>query len=328
MLCWLTDVHRYKVSVTTYARYMSTYEAINNSIGFYEVSEIDNKLLQDYINSIGDAGYSRSTIAKSYSLLKNYFDYLIAIRTIKYNPIYGVTIPSEKVLKHKTKKVKALSEEEKKLFLNQAFILNKNGTPRYRYRHLYVFMLNTGLRIGEVAALMKSDVDLEKRIVYVRHNISTVDKYAFCDKDIEDSTTTKFIKYIHEPKSETSVREIPLNNTAYEAAVNILNECSSADSEFFIVNSKGGLIDQRSIAENIEVIAQRAGIPKFGIHVFRHTFGSDLSNKGVPDREIADLMGHAYTTVTQKYVHKTQKRLKMAVEKLDEEIIDESNEDK
>ena len=93
MLCWLTDVHRYKVSVTTYARYMSTYEAINNSIGFYEVSEIDNKLLQDYINSIGDAGYSRSTIAKSYSLLKNYFDYLISIR-IKYNTIYGVTIPS------------------------------------------------------------------------------------------------------------------------------------------------------------------------------------------------------------------------------------------
>lgn len=319
MWSWLSEIHRYKVSVTTYARYVETYHAIEKNIGFYQVVNVDGKLIQDYLNSLGDAGYSRSTIAKSFSLLKNYFKYMVITQAIRYNPTYGVTIPSEKVLKHKTKKVTSLTEEDKQLFLEQAFIMNKNGTPRYRYRYLYVFMLNTGLRIGEIAALLKEDVDFEKRLIYVKHSISIVNKYAFNDEEIEKSASIKFIKYLHEPKSESSIRIVPLNQTAYDAAKNILKECSSRQSEFFVVNKNGNVIDPRSITNNIEVIAKRAGIDKFGVHVFRHTFGSDLSNKGVPDREIADLMGHAYTTVTQKYVHKTTEKLKGAVAKLDEE---------
>ena len=125
-----------------------------------------------------------------------------------------------------------------------------------------------------------------------------VSKYAFVDDKLERSTGKKCVCYLHELKTETGKRIVPMNQTAYDAAINILKTCSKKDGTLFVSTKSGEVLHSRSVEKNIKVIAEKAGICHFGVHVLRHTFGSNLSNSGVPDREIADLLRHAYTTVT------------------------------
>ena len=62
---------------------------------------------------------------------------------------------------------------------------------------------------------------------------------------------------------------------------------------------------------------KRAKIKNFRWHDLRHTYGSRLGMAGVSETEIARLMGHKATAMTQRYVHLSQGHLHDTVEKLD-----------
>lgn len=52
-------------------------------------------------------------------------------------------------------------------FKREAFSTFTNGKRKYQQAAAYVLMLNTGLRTGELLGLLNSDIDLERRIVYL-----------------------------------------------------------------------------------------------------------------------------------------------------------------
>lgn len=65
--------------------------------------------------------------------------------------------------------------------------------------------LETGLRIGELMALTWSDIDLKKKVLYVRHT------FRYFRKD------GKYIFEMHDTKTKNGRRTIPLTQKAYEA---------------------------------------------------------------------------------------------------------------
>ena len=52
------------------------------------------------------------------------------------------------------------------------------------------------------------------------------------------------------------------------------------------------------------------------MHDLRHTFATWLREKGVPELEIMQLMGHSSPTMTRSYAHSTHRILQEAVNKL------------
>lgn len=101
-----------------------------------------------------------------------------------------------------------------------------------------------------------------------------------------------------------------------EQALTDADDCSAKNSFLFVTTKEGGVVNTRSINQNFIAIAKQVGISQFGVHTLRHTFGTNLSDAEVPSREIADLMGHRYTTVTQKYIHKNVEHLRKAITKI------------
>lgn len=66
-----------------------------------------------------------------------------------------------------------------------------------------------------------------------------------------------------------------------------------------------------------EVACRRAGIPRCTPHDLRRTFASWLLQEGVPERDIADLLGHTKTNLVRSVYAKTSlDRLRGAVSKL------------
>ena len=59
-------------------------------------------------------------------------------------------------------------------FKREAFATFTNGKRKYQQAAAYILMLNTGLRTGELLGFLNSDIDLERRIVYLERGVKEV----------------------------------------------------------------------------------------------------------------------------------------------------------
>ena len=158
------------------------------------------------------------------------------------------------------------------------------------------FVLNTGLRLGEMLELRGKDLNLAAGIVKVNRTI--------------------YRKHIGTPKSGRG-REIPLN----QAAVSCLPKRLIKPHELVFKNREGNHWSEQQAKSQVWKAARNAGIRRIGWHVLRHTFASHLVIQGVPLKVVQELLGHASITMTERYSHLTPGAKKAAVEVLDRKIL-------
>ena len=63
-----------------------------------------------------------------------------------------------------------------------------------------------------------------------------------------------------------------------------------------------------------EMALKQAGLTDFRFHDLRHNFASDLVIKSVDLKTVAELLGHASTTMTERYSHLSPAHKRIAVE--------------
>lgn len=140
----------------------------------------------------------------------------------------------------------------------------------------------TGMRKGEILGFQWENVDLEKKVLWVRKNLCRVE-----NNDEEDGRKTKLI--LLEPKTKKSIREIPLS----EEAVKVLkmhkrkqNEQKMLyrdiyqDNGVVFAKADGSFEDPREVLRRFHKILKKAGVRKCRFHDLRHTFASILINEG------------------------------------------------
>lgn len=208
----------------------------------------------------------------------------------------------------------------------------KNSKYAYYYP-LFVFILETALRVGEVCGLTWDDVDLEHGFVNITHQLqhNNVGKDA-CQYQILT------------PKSKSGVRNVPLSNAARDALMEQMKNQIEMDkkTEIEIDGYKDFVFSNRQnkpfITQTIGRILNRivddynSDIKKFGgtieplphihPHLLRHTSCSRMAEAGVDPRTLQDIMGHASMKMTMElYNHVTDERLTNEIQKLNNRRI-------
>jgi integrase/recombinase XerD len=85
-------------------------------------------------------------------------------------------------------------------------------------------------------------------------------------------------------------------------------------SNYVVPSSTGGRMSQGNIFKSIKNILTNLGIKKFGLHIFRHTFGDNNAAMNINLAVMSKLMGHSNTSITSKYyVRVTNKTKREAV---------------
>lgn len=136
--------------------------------------------------------YSNSYISKIYMLLQNVFNKAMLLGIIDKNPfqIKGNIIKPRS--KKPDKKIDALTVEEQKIFMQQL------AQKDYKYKDVFYVLIETGMRIGEVLALKRSDIDFNNNIIHVRRTLT---------KGKDDK-----IKLGDKTKTYAGMRDVPLSN--------------------------------------------------------------------------------------------------------------------
>lgn len=160
--------------------------------------------------------------------------------------------------------------------------------PGHRLEAHVLVALGTGLRQGEQLGLAWEDIDGNR--LMVRHELA-----------YEDG------QYIRvEPKTPRSRRTITLAPAVvdalarHRAAVIAQGFVPTATGPVF-VNSKGGPVNGSSLTHAWYDLLAEAGVNRKPWKILRATFGSRLFAEGVPDRTIADLLGHTRTATTHRH---------------------------
>ena len=156
-------------------------------------------------------------------------------------------------------------------------------------RSLVATYIYAGLRREEALWLMPADVDLEQRLIRVR---------------------AKTINNEHwQPKTKRN-RVVPISSQLYAILTNY--RCPQ-DSVWFFPSPNGKRWDPDNFSQDLRKLNQEAGLV-WSCLDFRHTFGSQLAQKGESLYKISELMGNSPEICRRHYAALVPERMKDTVE--------------
>lgn len=296
---WL-DHNRLKLKGATIHKYQYLIEThIKPDLGSIYITEItsstinvylDSKLKKGRLNQKG--GLSPSYIRTIAIIISSAIDFAVKERLrlpMKTEILKPVLIKHELVV---------LSIEEQ--FQLENFLLENLC---HTCLGIYI-SLNTGLRIGEVCALMWKNVDLEQGIIYVRATTARV----------LDDTIAKRNKWIIDvPKTRSSNRDIPISCKLKK----ILMTMKKTNVSPYVISDHEGFINPRTYEYRYHKILEQANIRNVNYHVLRHTFATRCIEAGVDVKSLSEILGHANVSITlDTYVHSSLELKRKQLEKV------------
>jgi len=253
-------------------------------------------------------GYSRSVVRRVRNTLSQVFRWGVRRRQCSWDPASFSELPPARVYDEATPRVtrtpRSLTPDEAKRFIEAAA-----GDPN---EALLLTAISTGLRPGELLALHWADIDLDTGTLLVRRAWKGHDKY----------------RHIGEPKTRSSIRAVGLPTLVARALASHRDEqerrrASGAWPEewkdLVFTSAAGTPIDPSNLRRLVKDIATSAKVGHLAPYDLRHTAASLLSDAGVPNHQLADLLGHTTTRMVEvHYRHRLTDTIDVAVGPMDE----------
>jgi integrase len=213
--------------------------------------------------------------------------------------------------KTKRKKVNALSRAQQKILEDAAIaVIRKSG---YKQGMDVIIALSTGMRVGEICALRWDDVDFDSGVLRINQTLQRLNMY-----DQDPKRATKTIIVIDAPKSESSVRDIPMGPRLSE----LLRDSRQLMQGDYVVVGRYGPAEPRTLQYRLEQLLKQAQLPQVGYHALRHSFATRCVELNVDIATISKLLGHASVKLTaDTYIDSFMEQRFAATRKLDELVF-------
>ena len=271
-----------------YNRYITKH--IVPCLGDIKLNKLTGRQIQKMYNDLLDHGRERVSQKEKnpglsgtyvhgvHVMLHNCLNRAVKERLLVRNPADDVIVP-----KIDKKEMKILPPEQVKAYLKAASA--RGILP------LFYLELTSGLRKGEIAALLWSDLDVENCTL-------SVTKQLVSSRDGELKIT--------QPKTATSVRLISLPQETVEL---LKEEHSKHPLNIYMFPSPrtGGMYHPDSIVKLHEKILNDAGIEHLRFHDLRHSFATYALQSGADVKTLSCMLGHYSAGFTlNTYCHATR----------------------
>ena len=299
---WLFDVKKNEIKASSFESYESTYRNFIKPylIADLPINELKSLKIQEFYNKLIKEKISANTVKKTHKLLRQFFSYSEKEGYIIKNPCINVSLPKNKkeinnIIKERKTRFQYFNEDE----IKELIELFKNT----RYENIIIFALGTGMRKGEILGLQWKDIDFENKEIHVVHNLSYV-------ANIDNDTRT-YKTVLQTPKSENSVRMIPMYQKIYDLL------CSLDHISNFVFDSRGSHFDIKWTEKFWNKTLKGTNLEGKKFHDLRHTFATMLLLNGANLIQIKELLGHSSVKITEMYLDALPKSKQEIVNKID-----------
>ncbi|MDD4089959.1 MAG: tyrosine-type recombinase/integrase [Tissierellia bacterium] len=275
------------MDITIYKNYLGQRNLSDNTINsyIYDVENFEEYLREDYDLELDETkkahiltylvalqknGKSSSTISRTISALKNFFDFLKNEKLIKDNP--AVSIHSPKQIK---KKPSILTEEE---VAELMLLPDKNTFKGTRDLAMLELMYSSGINVSELISIKLAQINLSAGIISIegdKERIIPLSKYA---KSAIDS-------YLN----------------------NFRDNKSTDDNEFLFINIFGEPISRQGIWKVLKSYKKKMNLEKeLSPQILRNSFAVHMLSHGADLGTLQELMGLSSLGAAQNYINNVE----------------------
>ena len=251
----------YKNDLTQLADFLST-------LGITRLDQASLAHLQRFLADLDARGLTGVTRRRKTASIKAFFNFLSTSGFIRQNLAHQL-IPPER----EYKEPRFLTTQEYRALLRMCAHQTRDST-------IIELILQTGIRLSEVARLTTYDVELPLRINREPSN-----------------TGSLYIK-----GKGRKERVLPLNYKACRAIKAwLVVRPDISESALFVTKFREPM-GARAIQRVVEKYLKEAGIHNASVHTLRHTFATHHVAKGTDLRAVQEALGHADLKTTSIYV--------------------------
>lgn len=264
----------------------------------YKLKQLTPGILQKFLNSKMINGYSKNSVSSFSGVLSGALKYAVyPCNYIKENPMNYVTMPKYQDTIKDSDTLKIITIDE----FNR--ILDRFPKGSTFYIPLQI-AFNTGMRGGEIAALMWENIDLENKTITIKYT------------QIEQGTKVNKKYVLGTPKTKSSYRTIAIGDTLIDILIEHKEWQNSnkqkyaewyTNSSYVCTKENGEPVNINSYKYLSRIVNYELEI-NFTMHSLRHTHATLLLENGANPKDIQCRLGHSnLSTTMDTYSHVTEK---------------------
>lgn len=285
------------------------YKNISPYLGSRQINSLVKSDIQLLVDRAHDDHYEYERQSKIKVILTDMMQRAVEDNLVINNPVKGIKIRSEKVVK-----AKSLTLDEQNTFFDYC----RNTF----YDNLFNVAINTGLRPGELFALTIDDIDFENGFIDVNKTL-VYQKYL---TDIRKEFHTE------PPKTKQSYRKVPINSVCREYLERqielkkiVSTKRPKQQNDYLFVSKFNTPLNSQMYIDAINAIIREINLKRsfeeqfqhFSGHTFRHTFATRCFEAGIEPKVVQHYLGHASLKMTMDlYTHVTDEKSSIDIEKI------------
>jgi site-specific recombinase XerD len=242
--------------------------------GVNQVDQVTPAAIEEFKNGLAEKKYVAKSISRKLNSIKTFFRFLVTQGSIHKNPTQEVAYP-----RYELKAPRVLSKMEYRALRDAA-------REDERMAAIIEILLQTGLRISELARLRRGDI----------------------------SENSLRIGAFEGHQS----REVPLNRSARKALERYLARRLTSNDDHVFITKTGKVLLVRNIRAAIDRYFRIAEIKDATVNDLRHTFIAHQLAAGASVVTLQQLVGHKRLSTTEKYLElvKNQHKENVKLEEL------------
>lgn len=297
---WLEEVHKPTIKIGTYTGYRIILDKhIIPAIGYIQLQKLTVQHVQSFYTAKVQENLSAPRIRSIHRVLHKALTYAVRLNYVSRNVCDFVSLP------------RLVKRDIEPLTLEQAQKLIQ-AAKGHTLECMIPVALATGMRRGELTALRWKDIDMDKKVLQVRHSVNRYGSSGW----VESS-----------PKTERSVRSIALPDFVIDALkqhrARQLEKRLAAGSRWeenglVFPNGRGRFLESSHLYALFSHLLERAGLPQIRFHDLRHSAATLLFSMGVHPKVVQELLGHSSIKTTMDiYSHMLPSIQREAMDKMD-----------
>ena len=258
---------------------------------FYNDLQKNGRIQRYQHIELKDKGLSVRVVRGVHTLLNNCLEQAVAERLILENPAKGCKLP-----KLDKKEMKVLPEEKIGQYLAEA--------KRRGLLPIYYLELTTGLRRGELLALLWSDLDIENKTISITKQVNRINGELVVSR----------------PKTQNAIRTLAIPQQAVDLLIQ--EHEKHPNSPYLFPSPKTGtMYDPDSFRHTHDKILKAIGAEHIRFHDLRHTFATLSLKNGVDVKTLSSALGHYSAGFTlSTYTHATPEMQRAAADTIGKAI--------